>query len=76
MQTCRGGAAHGPNADLMTIDNISSRHVILSGCSGGGKSTLLADLAGRGFGTVSEPGRRIVGRVDEFGGMENSLFPR
>lgn len=60
MQTSRGGAAHGPNADLMTIDNISSRHVILSGCSGGGKSTLLADLAGRGFGTVSEPGRRIV----------------
>ena len=44
----------------MTIGNISSRHVILSGCSGGGKSTLLADLAGRGFGTVSEPGRRIV----------------
>ncbi|WP_241127145.1 AAA family ATPase [Novosphingobium terrae] len=37
-----------------------SRHVILSGCSGGGKSTLLAELAGRGFGAVAEPGRRIV----------------
>lgn len=37
-----------------------ARHVILSGCSGGGKSTLLADLARRGFRTVEEPGRRIV----------------
>jgi predicted ATPase len=34
--------------------------VILSGCSGGGKSTLLAELAAQGFSTVSEPGRRIV----------------
>lgn len=38
----------------------ASRHVIISGCSGGGKSTLLADLAGRGYDTVAEPGRRIV----------------
>ncbi len=45
---------------MMTIDNKSSRHVIISGCSGGGKSTLLAELAGRGFATVAEPGRRIV----------------
>lgn len=37
-----------------------SRHVVISGCSGGGKSTLLAELARRGFPTVSEPGRRIV----------------
>lgn len=36
------------------------RHVILSGCSGGGKSSLLAELAARGFATVPEPGRRIV----------------
>lgn len=35
-------------------------HVILSGCSGGGKSTLLAELASRGYGTVAEPGRRII----------------
>lgn len=34
--------------------------IILSGCSGGGKSTLLAELAHRGFATVEEPGRRIV----------------
>ncbi|WP_445679033.1 AAA family ATPase [Radicibacter daui] len=38
----------------------SGHCVVLSGCSGGGKSTLLAELAGRGFATVEEPGRRIV----------------
>lgn len=37
-----------------------NRFVIISGCSGGGKSTLLAALAERGFTTVEEPGRRIV----------------
>jgi predicted ATPase len=37
-----------------------SRFVILSGCSGGGKSTLLQALAERGFTVVPEPGRRIV----------------
>ncbi|WP_107675905.1 AAA family ATPase [Agrobacterium sp. LAD9] len=36
------------------------RFIILSGCSGGGKSTLLAELARRGFASVEEPGRRIV----------------
>lgn len=36
------------------------RFVILSGCSGGGKSTLLAELAQRGHAVVQEPGRRIV----------------
>ncbi|MBQ2262738.1 MAG: AAA family ATPase, partial [Loktanella sp.] len=43
----------------MTI-NCASRHVIISGCSGGGKSTLLLELKRRGFETVEEPGRRIV----------------
>jgi predicted ATPase len=37
-----------------------NHHVILSGCSGGGKSALLAELARRGFAVVVEPGRRIV----------------
>ena len=36
------------------------RFVVISGCSGGGKSTLLAELARRGYATVEEPGRRIV----------------
>ena len=33
---------------------------MISGCSSGGKSTLLAELGRRGFLTVEEPGRRIV----------------
>lgn len=40
-----------------------SRHIVLSGCSGGGKSTLLAALGARGVRTVPEPGRRIVERA-------------
>ena len=38
----------------------TERRVVISGCSGGGKSTLLAALAARGFCVVEEPGRRIV----------------
>lgn len=34
--------------------------VVLSGCSGGGKSTLLTELAQRGYTTFEEPGREIV----------------
>ncbi|MBS3648407.1 AAA family ATPase [Pseudaminobacter sp. 19-2017] len=34
--------------------------VTISGCSGGGKSTLLAELRARGHSVVEEPGRRIV----------------
>ena len=36
------------------------RFVIISGCSGGGKSTLLAELERRGYAVVHEPGRRIA----------------
>jgi predicted ATPase len=36
------------------------RFVVISGCSGGGKSTLLAELGRRGHAIVEEPGRRIV----------------
>jgi predicted ATPase len=36
------------------------RFVIISGCSGGGKSTLLCELARRGYNVVPEPGRRII----------------
>jgi predicted ATPase len=34
--------------------------VTISGCSSGGKSTLLVELRQRGFATIEEPGRRIV----------------
>jgi predicted ATPase len=37
-----------------------NRFVVISGCSGGGKSALLAALARRGYAVVEEPGRRIV----------------
>ncbi|WP_313526767.1 AAA family ATPase [Shinella sp.] len=39
---------------------MSDRFIVLSGCSGGGKSTLLEELSRRGHATVEEPGRRIV----------------
>lgn len=44
------------------------RFVILSGCSGGGKSTLLAELARLGHATIKEPGRRIVAEEQASGG--------
>ncbi|WP_299906774.1 AAA family ATPase [uncultured Paracoccus sp.] len=34
--------------------------MMISGCSGGGKSSLLSELARRGYATVTEPGRRVV----------------
>src|SRR5262249_39917281 len=42
--------------------------VTISGCSGGGKSTLLAELRQRGFATIDEPGRRIVAEELKHGG--------
>jgi hypothetical protein len=42
--------------------------VTISGCSSGGKSTLLVELRRRGFATIDEPGRRIVVEELERGG--------
>jgi predicted ATPase len=42
--------------------------VVISGCSGGGKSTLLAELSRRGHAIVEEPGRRIVKQELQDGG--------
>ena len=39
--------------------------VMISGCSGGGKSTLLSELARRGYAVVAEPGRRIIAEERE-----------
>lgn len=47
---------------------MSERFVLLSGCSGGGKSTLLNELRARGQHVVEEPGRRIVKQALEHGG--------
>jgi len=46
------------------VSNKINPCVVLSGCSGGGKSTLLAELATRGYGTVEEPGRRIIAQEE------------
>lgn len=42
--------------------------VIITGCSGGGKSTLVRELQGRGCSIVEEPGRRIVAQQLSDGG--------
>jgi len=42
--------------------------VIISGCSGGGKSTLLQALSALGYAVVEEPGRRIVKEELEING--------
>ena len=42
--------------------------VIISGCSGGGKSTLLSELRQRGYAVIEEPGRRIIREETYTGG--------
>jgi predicted ATPase len=50
----------------------SQRHklIVITGCSGGGKSTLLAELARRGEQVFEEPGRQIVKEQDLIGGPD------
>jgi len=45
------------------------RFIVISGCSGSGKSILLAELGRRGYAIVEEPGRRIVQDELQQGGM-------
>lgn len=42
--------------------------IVITGCSGGGKSTLLAELAKSGEQVFEEPGRQIVKEQDLIGG--------
>jgi len=54
---------------------------VISGCSGGGKSTLLEELRRRGHAVVEEPGRRIVREELTRGGtalpsVDSEAFPR
>lgn len=46
------------------IANGRCRPVVITGCSGGGKSTLLAELGRRGHRVFPEPGRQIVREQD------------
>jgi predicted ATPase len=39
---------------------MTERFVLISGCSGGGKSTLLSALYDKSFATLPEPGRTTV----------------
>ncbi|MGN1285564.1 MAG: AAA family ATPase [Bradyrhizobium sp.] len=50
---------------------MQNRFVLISGCSGGGKSTLLDELRRRGHPVVEEPGRRII--ADEIASGGNAL---
>jgi predicted ATPase len=50
---------------------LSSKFFLITGCSGGGKSTLLNELARRGYATTPEPGRRIV--AEETAGSGQAL---
>ncbi len=54
--------------DPMPAETDTDRFVVITGCSGGGKSTLLAELARRGFAVVPEAGRQIVREQDWTGG--------
>ena len=53
---------------VMADTEFADRFVLISGCSGGGKSTLLDQLGQRGYATVEEPGRRIVREEVKRGG--------
>src|ERR1700733_1929545 len=45
-----------------------NNYVVISGCSGGGKSTLLSELVNRGYSVVLEPGLQIVKEQTAIGG--------
>jgi predicted ATPase len=63
----RRGGGSGPRAER-NEDRMPQQFIVLSGCSGGGKSTLLAELHRRGHAVVEEPGRRIVREELQSGG--------
>lgn len=45
-----------------------NRLVVISGCSSGGKSTLVNEMSNRGYEIVEEPGRRIIAEERQRGG--------
>lgn len=55
----------------MKGDALSGSKILLTGCSCGGKSTLLLAFGASGFATVPEPGRRII--ADEMASNGNAL---
>lgn len=57
------GRRYGDGISLCHVfigDRLVNHFVVISGCSGGGKSTLLAELQRRGHLVIEEAGRRVV----------------
>jgi predicted ATPase len=54
--------------DPRSVAAKSHQFVLLSGCSGGGKSSLLAEFGRRGFAIYEEPGRQVVKELQFIGG--------
>jgi predicted ATPase len=66
--SAHSASCSGFSAAVIEGNGSLEQFVVISGCSGGGKSTLLRALAKRGYGIVEEPGRRIVAEELERGG--------
>lgn len=47
---------------------VKNNYVVISGCSGEWKSTLLSELVSRGFSVILEPGHQIVKEQNAIGG--------
>ncbi len=58
------GDSFAENPELNGSDSL----IVVSGCSGGGKSTLIRELAKRGYDTQPEAGRQIVKEQLHIGG--------
>lgn len=50
------------------VEAARNYYVVISGCSGAGKSSLLRELADRGYRVFTEPGRQIVKEQNFIGG--------
>lgn len=59
-----------PESDYVPADvaKAKERYVVLTGCSGGGKSDLLGEIASRGFRVFAEPGRQVIKEQNYIGG--------
>jgi predicted ATPase len=51
-----------------SVGQAEDKFVVLSGCSGGGKSRLLSALAARGYRVFAEPGRQVIREQNYIGG--------
>ena len=54
--------------DPHRVEAKRDQFILISGCSGSGKSSLLSELARRGYRTFEEPGRQIVKEQLHIGG--------